>query len=92
MPASPDHVSTGGVDATRDPADMTPDQRRQEIAAILARGVLRLRRSAQTAPGSSPSRSPEDSAETFSYSLEVGAAPRPHAPAIEGTKTLQKGA
>ena len=31
-----------------DPAAMTPDQRRREIAAILARGVLRLRSCRQT--------------------------------------------
>jgi hypothetical protein len=29
-----------------DPAEMTPFQRRQEIAALLARGVLRLRQCA----------------------------------------------
>ena len=33
-----------------DPANLIPDQRRDEIAAILARGVLRLRR-CSTPPG-----------------------------------------
>ena len=33
-----------------DPASMTPEQRRQEIAAILARGVLRLRRCVNRSP------------------------------------------
>ena len=30
-----------------EPADMTPAQRRREIAALLARGVLRLRQCAE---------------------------------------------
>lgn len=38
-----------------EPATMTPHQRLQEIAAILARGVLRLRQAAQASPGSRPS-------------------------------------
>lgn len=33
-----------------DPEQMTPEQRRDEIAAILAEGVLRLRRHVQLAP------------------------------------------
>ncbi len=33
-----------------DPGNLTPDQRRREIAAILARGVLRLRCMRQTDP------------------------------------------
>ena len=33
-----------------DPASMTPEQRRQEVAAILARGVLRLRRCVNRSP------------------------------------------
>jgi len=37
-----------------DPANLTPDQRRREIAAILAKGVLRLR---SVAPGRWPSAS-----------------------------------
>ena len=32
-----------------DPADMTPDQRFREISSILARGVLRRRRTAELA-------------------------------------------
>ncbi len=37
-----------------DPAGMTPQQRRQEIAAILARGALRLRQNARLSHGSRP--------------------------------------
>jgi hypothetical protein len=75
-----------------DPAAMKPLQRRREIAAILARGVLRLHERAARALGSSPSRAPEESAEILSYSLEVGATPRPHAPENSGGRTRQKGA
>ena len=45
-----------------DPATMTPHERRQEIAAILARGVLRLRQNAQIPHGSRPSRTSENPA------------------------------
>lgn len=34
-----------------DPAAMTPDQRRHEIAAILAGGVLRLSTRTRSSPG-----------------------------------------
>lgn len=43
-----------------DPAAMTPHERRREIAAILARGVLRLRQADETCPGSRSSRTPEN--------------------------------
>jgi len=42
-----------------DAATMTPQARRQEIAAILARGVLRLRQAGQTCACSGFSRTPE---------------------------------
>ena len=54
MPASPTRFEPPGIDPTRAPAAMTRDQRRQEIAAILARGVLRLRRNARNGPVSCP--------------------------------------
>jgi len=44
------------TDMLDDPAAMTPPQRRREIAAILARGVLRLSQCAQTSPVSGESR------------------------------------
>jgi len=53
-----------------DPADMTPSQRRREIAAILARGVLRLRQCAQSSPNSGESRTPEKASEFSRNSLE----------------------
>jgi hypothetical protein len=67
MPASIVH------DATRDPADMTPDQRRHEVATILAKGVLRLRESAQNAPGSRPQRTPENTSKRGREALDEGA-------------------
>jgi hypothetical protein len=46
----------------RNPAAMTPHKRRQEIAVILARGVLRLRQTGQACPGSLSSRDREANA------------------------------
>ena len=40
------------TDMLDDPAEMIPPQRRREIAAILARGVLRLRQCCEILPGS----------------------------------------
>jgi hypothetical protein len=56
MPASAPTERPASIahDATRDPAAMTPEERRHEVAAILARGVLRLRQSAENASGSRP--------------------------------------
>jgi hypothetical protein len=55
-----------------DPADLTPDQRRAEIASVLARGYLRSR-SRKTAPAVA-----DKSAENGNQSLEPGANPRLH--------------
>lgn len=60
-------------DTPDDPVAMTPDQRRHEIAALLARGVLRLRERLPKAPGSSPCRTPEKSSESRLEGLDVGA-------------------
>ena len=61
-----------------DPATMTPQQRRHEIAAILARGVLRLRQAAQTSPCSRSSRTPENHAKQRQNGLDEGAKTSPH--------------
>jgi hypothetical protein len=61
------------------PAAMTPAQRRQEIAAILARGVLRLRQIAPTSPGTGCSRTAEESAESRGNRLDDGPETSPHA-------------
>jgi len=63
MPHSPD-----------DPADMTADQRRREIAAILARGILRLHQTRQLAPKSPAS----ESVDPRQKDLEVSETSRPH--------------
>lgn len=46
-----------------DPSELTPQQRRREIAEILAAGVLRLRKLRMLAPGqpSSPRKTVADS-------------------------------
>lgn len=58
-----------------DPAAMTPDQRRQEIARILAQGMLRLR---QVKATSGPSQPSNNSADFSQDCLDVGAEIRPH--------------
>ena len=61
-----------------DDSRLTPDQRRREIAAILARGILRLRRIAGTAPDSAESGPPEPAPEPAQKALELSAPSRPH--------------
>ena len=75
MPASMPSERTSLIshDATRDPAAMTPDARRREVAAILARGVLRLRQSAGNTPGSRPDRTSEKSSNLCQKTLDEGA-------------------
>ena len=64
-----------------DPAEMTPDQRRREVAAILARGVLRLRQCAKTSPVSEESRLSKKTSEFGRNCLDEGAKTSPHVPA-----------
>ena len=61
-----------------DPAAMTPDQRRREIAAILARGVLRMRNCAQTGPVSGETRGGQESPESLQNCLDPSATSSPH--------------
>jgi len=61
-----------------EPAMLSPTQRRHQIAAILARGVLRLHQAAQTCPGSRPSRAPENSSESGRNCLDASAETSPH--------------
>ena len=56
---------------------LTPDQRRREIAAILARGVLRLRDTRQVAPKLGAGLS-HDPPEWPQKGLEVSGTSRPH--------------
>jgi hypothetical protein len=63
---------------------MTPDERREEIAAILARGVLRLRQAAQSSPvsgGSRSSRTPDMPTKQRHNGLDEGTRTSPHVPA-----------
>ena len=68
-------------DMLNDPATMFPSQRRREVAAILARGVLRLRQCREDPPDSQPSRTPEKAPESGQDCLDEGARPSPHVPA-----------
>lgn len=53
-----------------DPSELTPQQRRREIAEILAAGVLRLRKLRMLAPGQSSSP-PKTVADSSTDRLEV---------------------
>jgi hypothetical protein len=53
-----------------DPATMTPEQQFQEIAAILARGVIRLRAAVPNAP--------EKASESGQKSLDLPSQTSPH--------------
>lgn len=61
-----------------DPAQMTPSQRRREIAAILARGVLCLRQCGETLATSVESRTVEKASESRRDCLDEGAKSSPH--------------
>ena len=68
-------------DMLDDPATMSPSQRRQEIAAILARGVLRLRQCRENSPDLQPSRTIEKASESGQNCLDGLAKTSPHVPA-----------
>ena len=61
-----------------DPAAMTPEQRRREIAAIFARGVLRLSTDPRSSPvlGESPTR--QESSKSLQNCLDPSATSSPH--------------
>jgi hypothetical protein len=56
---------------------LTPEQRRKEVATILARGILRLGKSRPQFPESTESRLTENSLETEQNGLELSATSRP---------------
>jgi hypothetical protein len=58
-----------------DDSRLTPDQRRREVASILARGVLRLRSLIEVSAESVP---PDAEHAPADNGLEVSAATRPH--------------
>ena len=61
-----------------DPATMTPSQRRCEIAAILARGVLRLRQCRENLPSSDQSCTAKETSESRQNCLEEGSKSSPY--------------
>ena len=69
------------TDMLDDPADMTPSQRRSEVAAILARGVLRLRQCREQSPGVAQSCTIGNDSESGQDCLDEGAETSPHASA-----------
>lgn len=61
-------------------ADLTPAERLHEVAAILARGILRLHPHAHTLPDPSESRPSERVAESSEITLDGVAPSRPDPP------------
>jgi hypothetical protein len=57
---------------SNDHSELTPQQRMAQVAAILARGVLRLKKAALPVPSASAEEVPE----TTEEDLESGADPR----------------
>lgn len=78
MPFSPDLPANGSPEADT-PAHLTPDERRRQVAAILAKGVLRLCSSAQQLPDPDQSAPADNSSKSRQKALEVSAPPSPHA-------------
>jgi hypothetical protein len=78
MPLSPDLPADDSSEADS-PAYLTPDERRRQVAAILARGVLRLRSSGRL-PSNPAASAPADlSSKSRQKALEVSAHTSPHA-------------
>lgn len=65
------------LDDPQNPATMSPQQRRSEIASILAQGVLRLREMAHISPCSCTFRTAAKSSKSREECLDVQAKPRP---------------
>ena len=83
-------------DPTRDPSALSPDERRREIAMLLARGVLRLRECQPPVAVPPPERTSEKSSKPLSIPLDVHAGTRLHVvkrtacrQAVEAGKELQ---
>ena len=62
-----------------DPQHMSPDDRRAEVAEILARGVLRLRRRAALPPESHSNLPRSSHSDSTADRLDVCPQTRPHA-------------
>jgi hypothetical protein len=78
MPLPPDLPADGSPEADS-PANLTPEERRRQVAAILARGVLRLRSSGRL-PSHPAATVPADiSSKSRQKALEVSAHTSPHA-------------
>ena len=58
--------------------DLNPDERRREIAAILARGILRLHSIRPVPPESADSEGANQAPKECQKGLEVSATSRPH--------------
>jgi len=78
------------TDMLNDPATMTPIERRREIAAILARGVLRVRQDRACEHGSQPSRTVKKASKSSQDGLEQVAQASPDGPAVHDRETVKE--
>jgi len=65
-------------------ADLSPDERRREIAAIFAAGILRLSTRPETTPepaSSGPENAPANQSDSIQKPLDSGGGTSPHVPA-----------
>ena len=74
-----------------DDSRLTPEQRRREVASILARGILRLRAMARTGPDSGDSDATEHAPQPAQKALEVSATSRPHVTPVSAAEITRGG-
>lgn len=77
MPLSPD-LPAEDLPEADSPAHLTPDERRRQVSAILARGVLRMGRSGRLPPHPATSAPADLPSKSRQKALEVSAPPSPH--------------
>ena len=78
------------TDMLDDPAEMTPPQRRREIATILARGVLRLRQCRENTHDSRPSRTAGKASESGQDCLDEGLKRALMCPLVNDRETMKE--
>ena len=77
-------MTTHEVEHSIEPKPRKPEERRSQIAAVFAKGILRLRTPLEclSEPNlGSPNASQENLSESHQNCLDVSAFPRPHVPA-----------
>lgn len=80
--------------STRDPESMTPEERQQEVATILARGLLRRIRAATPGDSTSSEKAAEVPPDGLAFpgKTRLSVAPRPAGQRAGSRKPFAKGA